>query len=119
MLYLLGQKAKKANNFGLALSFENCLLTHSSFYHLKIPKTLFKNCLLREVNFIQTNLTSSLFDGSDLSGAIFSESILEKVDFRHAENYAIDPENNTIKKARFSIYGALALLDKYEIEIEK
>src|SRR5699024_3193905 len=51
---MLGLHFYSCNNFGLALSFENCLLTHSSFYHLKIPKTLFKNCLLREVNFIQT-----------------------------------------------------------------
>jgi hypothetical protein len=53
-----------------------------------------------------------------LSGTIFNNTIIEQADFRTANNYSIDPENNRIKKARFSTQGISGLLDKYQIIIE-
>ena len=43
--------------------------------------------------------------------------ILEKADFSTAYNYVIDPELNTIRKAKFSIAGITGLLHKYDIDI--
>jgi len=53
-----------------------------------------------------------------LAGAIFENTILEKADFRTSLNYSIDPENNRIRKAKFSILEISGLLDKYDIEID-
>jgi len=83
--------------------FENCILNLSSFHSLKLKSTIFKNCNLQEVDFSDTDLTSSIFDNCDLSGAVFRSTILEKVDFRTAYNYSINPENNRISKAKFSM----------------
>jgi hypothetical protein len=44
--------------------------------------------------------------------------VLEKTDFRTAYNYSFDPENNRIKKAKFSLAQVVGLLDKYDIHIE-
>jgi fluoroquinolone resistance protein len=60
-----------------------------------------------------------IFDNCDLKNAAFDQTILEKADFRTAFNYSIDPDNNKIKKAKFSISGLTGLLEKYNIEIEK
>ena len=49
--------------------------------------------------------------------ATFDNTILEKVDFKTSFNYAIDPEQNRVKKARFSLVGVAGLLDKYGVEI--
>jgi hypothetical protein len=50
---------------------------------------------------------------------VFNQSNLEKVDFRTSKNYAIDPENNRIKRAKFSYPDVLGLLDKYDIETDR
>lgn len=115
---MLGLRFDSCNPFGLSFSFEGCLVSHSSFYKTKIGKVVFKNCQLHEVDFAEADLTKAVFDGCDLMLAVFDRTILEKADLRTARHYSIDPENNRLKKARFSIFGVSGLLDKYEIDIE-
>ena len=116
---MLGLKFETCNDFGLAFSFENCNLNHSSFYQTKLKKTSFTNTQLQEVDFTECDLTSSVFSGSDFTKATFFNTILEKADFRTSFNFSIDPEINRIKKARFSVEGLAGLLDKYDIQIER
>ncbi|MBE0539484.1 MAG: pentapeptide repeat-containing protein, partial [Ignavibacterium sp.] len=60
----------------------------------------------------------SSFNDCDLRNAVFDNTNLSKCDFRKAYNYLIDPENNKISKAKFSIMGVPGLLTKYDIMIE-
>ena len=83
-----------------------------------IKKTTFKNSQLQEVDFTESELSYSVFDYCDLTRATFYNTNIEKADFRTSNNYSIDPENNQIKKARFSLPAAAGLLDKYDIEID-
>lgn len=115
---LLGLRFDQCNPFLFSPQFENCQLNLSSFYKLTLKKLIFKNSTLHEVDFTETDLTGAIFDNCDLSRAIFDNTVLEKVDFRKAYNYTIDPETNKIKKAKFSTTGISGLLDKYNIEIE-
>ena len=115
---LLGSHFDNCNTFLFAVGFEDCILNLSSFYKLNLKNTKFINCSLHEVDFTEANLSHSTFDNCDLRGATFDHSIIEKVDFRTSFNYIIDPENNRIKKARFSSSGIAGLLNKYNIEIE-
>jgi len=115
---ILGLHFENCNEFGLSFTFESCQLNHSSFYKTKIKKTIFKNSLLKEVDFTECDLTASIFENCDLNNATFDNTIIEKVDFRTAFNYSINPELNRIKKAKFSIEGISGLLSKYDIDIE-
>ena len=115
---LVGINFGDCNSFSLSLHFEDCLLNLSSFYKLKLKGTLFNRCNLQEVDFAETDLTGSIFDTCDLAGALFENSILEKVDFETAFNYSIDPNINRIKKAKFSMAGVLGLLHKHDIEVK-
>ena len=63
------------------------------------------------------NLSAASFVGSDLSGAVFDRTILEKADFREALHYRIDPETNKVKGARFDLEGLPGLLGKWGIRI--
>jgi len=83
-----------------------------------MKKTNFIDCSLKEVDFAETDLTMAAFTNCDLSGASFMRTILEKADFRTAKNYALDPEINKIKKAKFSYLELAGLLAKYDIDIE-
>ncbi len=116
---MLGLNFENCNKFGLSLRFENCQLNHASFYQIQLKNTVFRSCQLQETDFTESNLTDSLFDECDLYLAVFNQSILEKVDFRTSKNYAIDPENNRIKRAKFSYPDVLGLLDKYDIETDR
>ena len=115
---MLGLRFDTCNNFGLSFNFEQCILNHSSFYQAKLKKTTFQNTQLQEVDFTECDLKNVVFDNCDLARALFENTTLEKADFRTAFNYAIDPENNRIKKAKFSLVGVSGLLHKYDIQIE-
>jgi fluoroquinolone resistance protein len=114
---LTGLQFQTCNDFLFSVQFENCILNLSSFYKLKIKRTLFKSSSLHEVDFAEADLSMSIFENCDLSRAIFESSTIEKCDFCTSYNYSINPEENNIKKAKFSLVGVIGLLEKYDIEI--
>lgn len=115
---MMGLHFDECNTFSLSFSFDTCVLDYSSFYKLKIKKTAFKNCRMTEVDFTETNLREASFDNSELSGAIFMRSNLEMADFRWAINFSINPQENSIRKARFLSTGLAGLLQNHQIVIE-
>jgi fluoroquinolone resistance protein len=115
---MLGLFFEHCNPFGLAVTFENCSLGHSSFFGMGLKKTLFKNCMLQDVDFSECDLSSAIFDNCDLTGATFKTTILEKTDFRTSFGYSFDPQNNKVKKAKFSLSGLPGLLDRFDIDID-
>ncbi|NRH21125.1 pentapeptide repeat-containing protein [Candidatus Gracilibacteria bacterium] len=115
---LLGLQFDTCSNFLCSMNFDGCVLDFASFQGLKIKNTTWKDCQLHEVNFTDTDLTGSVFLNCDFTRAIFEKTILEKSDFRTSNNFIIDPENNRIKKARFSSSEIQGLLYKYNIFID-
>jgi fluoroquinolone resistance protein len=115
---LTGIDFSRCSNFLFAVSFENSPLDYSSFFKKKMKKALFTDCSIKEADFTETDLSMAIFKNCDLMNAAFVGSVLEKTDFRTARNYALDPELNKIKKAKFTYPGVTGLLLKYDIEIE-
>lgn len=115
---MLGLNFESSNEFMFSVDFENCQMDHSIFFKRQLKKTIFKNCSLKSVDFGEADLTEALFDECDLTRAMFENALLLKTDFRSSFNYSIDPEQNRIKKAKFSKEGIVGLLDKYDIDIE-
>ena len=116
---MLGLHFEHCNTLGFECSFQGCNLTHSSFFGLKIKKTLFSNTLLYECDFANADLSDAVFEKCDLSGTVFENTTLEKADLRTAYNYSIDPELNMLKKAIFGLSGLAGLLNKYNLEIDE
>lgn len=115
---LLGVHFDECNPFLLTFTFESCILDYSSFSRLKIKNTRFENCKLEEADFTETNLNHTTFINCDLTRTVFDNTLLEHADFRTSFNFSIDPENNHIRKARFSTNNIAGLLEKYDIDIE-
>ena len=115
---LLGLHFDHCHKLLFSANFVLCTLDHSSFYQLKMKGTTFENCSLREVDFTEAELSGSIFLGCDLSDAKFENTNLEKSDFTSAFQYIIDPEQNSIKGAKFSAVGLAGLLARYNIVIE-
>lgn len=114
---MLGLRWDACNTLGLSFTMEDCQLNHSSFFKLNLKKTVFKNCQIQEVDFAEADLTQAVWENCDLLNAAFGRTVLEKADFRTSYNFRIDPENNRLKKAKFSIEGVRGLLDKYDLDI--
>jgi fluoroquinolone resistance protein len=115
---MMGLHFEDCNDFRFSLSFQSCTLDNSTFYNMKLKGTAFVECRLRECDFSSADLSNSMFFGSDLGNAVFDQTNLSGCDFRETSNLTIDPEKNTIKKAKFHINGVFGLLTKYDIEIE-
>lgn len=115
---LVGVQFDWCREFLFSVKFENCDLKLAVFFKRKLKKTLFKNCNLQETDFTEADLTESVFDNCDLQRAVFQYTMLEKADFSTSFNFSIDPEQNRMKKARFSRMGLGGLLDKYGLVIE-
>jgi fluoroquinolone resistance protein len=115
---MIGLRFDDCNQFSLSFNLDNCNLNHSSFFQVKSIKTKFMNSQFQEADFTGVDFTGSVFDNCDFAKATFQNTILEKVDFRSSYNYSINPEENRIRKARFSQAGISGLLNQYDIEIE-
>lgn len=115
---MLGLAFEKCNDFGLSFSFDTCNLNHSSFYKLKIKKTVFKNCQMEAVDFTETDLMGSILENCLLHQAVFDRTNLEGCDFRASYQYIIDPQINKVKKAKFSLDGVGGLLKVFGVLIE-
>lgn len=115
---LMGLNFSIADPFLMAMNFTDCYLNLSSFYQLKLKKSRFINCNLQEADLTETDFTEASFTNCDFKHAIFENTVLEKADLRSSINYSIDPEQNRIKKAKFSLPAVTGLLDKFNIVIE-
>ncbi|MBQ4819174.1 pentapeptide repeat-containing protein [Aquimarina sp. MMG016] len=115
---MLGLDFSTCNDFMFSVEFGKCNLDLASFYGFVLKNTVFNNCNLKEADFTETDLTGSVFHNCNLSNAVFKNTIAERVDFRTAENFTIDPENNRLKKAKFSTSGLSGLLEKYDLIVK-
>lgn len=103
--------------FSAPFSFYKCILNDSSFYGLSLQGLVLEECKAHHVDFRQADFSNANFSYSDLTGCVFSKTNLTSADFSEALNYDIDIFNNTLKKAKFSRFEAVRLLDSLEVEL--
>src|ERR1700733_12186251 len=114
---LSGANFTRYNDFLLEMHFENCILDNAIFFKKKNKKGTFKDCSMIETDFTEANLTEAKFENCNLHRAFFDRTILKNADLSTAYNFIIDPDNNDIKKAKFSVHGLAGLLGKYDIKV--
>ena len=115
---MLGLHFEDCNPFLLSLHVDNSSIKLSSFLKMNLKKMQWTNSALHELDFSEADLSSAIFEGCDLQRSIFAGTNLEKSDLRTSYNYSIDPEQNRLKKAKFSLPGVIGLLDKHDIQID-
>jgi fluoroquinolone resistance protein len=109
-----------ANAAGIThLNYERCVLSYANFAGIDLRKSFMLDCVAREADFADANLSEANFQGTDFSGARFTKTNLVKADLRRATNYAIRPDDNKIKKAKFSLPEATLLLYGLDIDLEE
>ena len=114
---LVGLQFDQCNDTIFAIHCSNCQLNVASLQGVNLKRSTFKNCRMHEVDFLQADALDVLFDECDFEGAVFERTNLKESDFSTSYNYVIDPENNYIEGARFSLQGLPGLVKKYGIVI--
>lgn len=115
---LSGVNFGKGRDFLFEVNFEGCILDNAIFYQKKNKKGKFTDCSMIETDLTEADLTEAKFINCNLHRAFFSRTILKGADLRSSYNFSIDPDDNTVKKAQFSLHGLPGLLGKYDIKIE-
>jgi len=105
------------NDFSQLDGFFDSVLSHSTFIGLKLKGIQIEDCVAHEVDFREADLSAVSFRGTDLAKSLFNNTNLTTADLSRARNYQIDPENNVLKKAKFSLPEAMGLLYSMDIEI--
>ena len=114
---MLGLRFEHCSKMAFEIRADNSILNHCSFYQIKLKNAVFTSSQFEEADFTEANLTGILFKNCNLQKAVFENTVLEKADFTTAYNYALDPEMNRMKKAKFSLNGLGGLLQKYQFDI--
>jgi fluoroquinolone resistance protein len=104
-------KAGLANPVG----FFECAISHSTFIGLNLPSIQIRDCTATDVDFREADLSGADFGGTDLANSIFGHTNLSQADLSRARNYRIDPAQNMLKQARFSLPEAMSLLCSMDI----
>ncbi len=115
---VLGLDLSKCNDFILSFGFEDSFISLSVFSYLNLENTNFSNCQIYDCDFVSTNLTKTNFENSDLKNSHFQNANLSFASFKNARNYDIDPNNNFLRKTKFSVPEVISLLNVYDIELE-
>jgi fluoroquinolone resistance protein len=117
--YFLSSKAiginwtQSANPAGI--HFKDCVINYSVFFGMALTRMKMVHCVAHEVNFADANLTGAILRETDFQNSLFSNTNLTGADLQGAENYAIHPNHNTLKKTIFSLPEAISLLSTLDI----
>ena len=99
------------------VTFNSCNISQNSFHLLDLRQMKFVDSLIKDTGFEECNLERALFDNCDLELTSFIKNNLKKANFLSSKNYLIDPKQNDIEKAEFSLPEALSFLSLLPIKI--
>lgn len=105
------------SGLGKPFRFKACAITHSTFIGLSLVGLQIIDSIALDVDFREADLSQADFSGTDLSECLFNQTNLSQADLSQARNYLIDPANNELKGARFSLPEAMSLLYNMDIEL--
>jgi fluoroquinolone resistance protein len=114
---LMGINFSIVHTMLFSVSFDACRIQHCIFENLKLSGLEAEGNEILETDFTGCNLQKARFGGSDLRGSQFVDNDLKEADFRSASNYSIDPTQNQVKGARFSLPEAVGLLEVFQVKI--
>lgn len=104
-----------ATRLGDPIGFFKCAISHSTFIGLRLRGIQIRDCVAVDVDFREADLSQADFSDTDLSKSMFGDTNLTQADLRRARNYYIDPGQNVLRQAKFSLPEAMSLL--YSLDI--
>ena len=100
------------------LEFHTCNISYNTFMGLELERAVITNCVAKEAYFDECKLTDANCTRTDFSDSRFFHTNLTRANFTDARNYFIPAHLNTLKKTKFSMPEALALLHGLDIILD-
>jgi len=97
------------------VSFRECAISYSTFFGISLQQSDFVDCVAKDVDFSEANLTKAKCTGTNFAESRFLHTDLTEADFNDAKNYAINANDNILKKTRFALPEAMSLLRSLDI----
>lgn len=97
------------------VAFDDCTLNYSTFIGLKLPKLVMTGCVAHDVDFSEATLTGAKFQRTEFTDSRFLNTDLTEADFTGARQYSINAGANKLKKTKFALPEAIALLRSLDI----
>jgi uncharacterized protein YjbI with pentapeptide repeats len=101
------------------IDFFDCAISHSTFLGLSLRQISICGCVAHNADFAEADLSRATCTGTDFADSRFLQTDLTEADFAGARNYAISPNMNVLKKARFSLPEAISLLYGLDIVLSE
>ncbi|MDH4275115.1 MAG: pentapeptide repeat-containing protein [Gammaproteobacteria bacterium] len=99
------------------LKFIKCTLNDSSFFGLNLQELVIEECKAHDVDFREGVFSDANFGYTDFTNSMFRRTNLSGANFAEATEYSIDIYINDIKRAKFTRFEAVRLLEALEIEL--
>ena len=115
---LVGLNFSSCKKLLFSIKLESCILQMCNFSGLKMNDLCFTKSEFKDCDFFEANLSSADLSYCNLKGTLFESCDLSEADFRYATAYSIDPNQNKLNKAKFSMPEVLTFLEPLGIEIE-
>jgi len=115
---MLGLQLDQCNAFGFSVNVKSSVLNHSSFFQMDLRKCRFQDSIFHEVDFTEANLAKLNLENCDFRQSVFDHTNLDGANFKTALNFAINPNQNSIKKTKFSFDNISGLLSHLDIIID-
>lgn len=103
---------------GSSIQFYSCNISHSSFFQLQLSGFIAEECKAHDVDFREGDFSEASFMLTDFDKSYFMRTKLHSADFTQATNYTIDPNENDIFKAKFSMPEVVSLLNAFDIDMQ-
>lgn len=116
---MLGIQFDRCNHLLFSASFEGCQLDHATFYQMKLQQTVFNQSSMEGVDFTDAEMKGTKIASCNLLNAKFERTNLQGADLTASTNFTIDPEQNQVSKATFSLSELEGLLTRYNIKIDR
>lgn len=99
-------------------ALEDCKLLSCTFPRLDLSKCRLSGNEWDDCYFDEANLRGLNFSGAAFGGSRFTRCSLEESNFCDASDFVLDPRENRLRGAKFSVGSALELLGVFGIELE-
>jgi uncharacterized protein YjbI with pentapeptide repeats len=99
------------------IRFIKCIINDATFFGLRLNEIEIEGCKAHDVDFREGEFCEAILSFTDFTNSLFNQTNLTGADFTGATNYRIDINHNIVRKAKFSRYEAVSLLDSLDIEL--
>lgn len=114
---LLGLDLTVCKSMLFSARFMDCRLDHALLSGPSLKGLRFERCSMNGADLTGADLREAMLDRCALQDAVFRQCDLRGADLSTAYGFCIDPEENRLEGARFSVPGALSLLGKYGVVV--